>query len=239
MLSLPSILLIGFLLGVRHATDPDHVVAVTTLVAREKTLRTAAPIGVVWGLGHTATIVVVGGAIVVFGVVIPPRLGLTMELSVGVMLILLGGLNLAAAVRQRKARAQGADHESVDPALARLDRRFARSSAYRLARPPVTGIVHGLAGSAAVALLVVGTIRDPAWAIIYLAVFGVGTIAGMCLITTAMAMPFAYAAPRFARLHSGLGLASGIVSVAFGLFVVYQLGFVQGLFTDYPVWTPQ
>lgn len=239
VLSLPSILLIGFLLGVRHATNPDHVVAVATLVTRERTLRAAAPIGAVWGLGHTATIIVVGGAIVVFGVVIPPRLGLTMKLSVGVMLVLLGALNLAAAVRQRRARAHGAEHEAVDVALARLDRRFARSTAYRLARPLATGIVHGLAGSAAVALLVLGTIHDPAWAIAYLSVFGVGTIAGMCLITTAMAMPFAYAAPRFARLHGALGLASGIVSVAFGFFLVYQLGFVQGLFTDHPVWTPQ
>lgn len=96
MVSLLSILFLGFFLGMRHATDADHVVAVTTIVARERSLRAAAPIGAVWGLGHTVTILLVGGGIIVFGVVIPPRVGLTMELSVALMLILLGGLNLAA-----------------------------------------------------------------------------------------------------------------------------------------------
>ena len=99
--------------------------------------------------------------------------------------------------------------------------------------------MHGLAGSAAVALLVLGTIRDPCWAVGYLLVFGGGTIAGMLLVTTAMAMPFAYTAHRFERVHQGLGLAAGMLSFAFGIFVVYRIGFVNGLFTGHPQWTPE
>ncbi|MGK3961161.1 high-affinity nickel-transport family protein [Sorangium sp. So ce118] len=256
MVSLFSILFLGFFLGMRHATDADHVVAVTTIVSRERTLRAAAPIGAIWGLGHTATILVVGGAIILFGVVVPPRLGLTMELSVALMLILLGGLNLSVFMRDARAvarrevhvhagnttphaHAQHAGPQAADAPLARLDRRLAQFGAYRLVRPLLVGVVHGLAGSAAVALLVLGTIRDPLWALGYLVVFGVGTIAGMLLITTALAMPFAYAARRFDRLHRGLGVVSGVLSLAFGFFLVYEIGFVHGLFTSHPQWTPE
>src|SRR6201987_5707488 len=94
-----SIIAIGFFLGMRHATDPDHVIAVTTIVSRQRNIKNAATIGVLWGVGHTITIFVVGAAIILFGLVIPPRVGLAMELSVGLMLILLGILNLSGIMR--------------------------------------------------------------------------------------------------------------------------------------------
>src|SRR5215510_9066214 len=99
MLPFLSIITLGFFLGMRHATDADHVVAVTTIVSRERSVRSAALVGILWGLGHTLTIFLVGSLIILFGVVIPPRLGLTMELSVGLMLILLGVLNLSGMMR--------------------------------------------------------------------------------------------------------------------------------------------
>jgi high-affinity nickel-transport protein len=101
------------------------------------------------------------------------------------------------------------------------------------------GLVHGLAGSAAVALLVLTTIRVPAWAIFYLLVFGVGTVAGMMLITTAIAVPLTFSQNRFARINRNLSTASGLLSLAFGFFIVYQMGFVHGLFTHTPVWAPR
>src|SRR5258708_1260442 len=97
--TLLSIIALGFFLGMRHATDPDHVIDVTTIVSRQRNIRQAALIGVLWGLGHTITILIVGSAIILFGLVIPPRVGLTMELSVGLMLILLGILNLSGIMR--------------------------------------------------------------------------------------------------------------------------------------------
>ena len=257
-----SIVLLGFFLGMRHATDPDHVIAVTTIVARQRRVGAAALIGVLWGIGHTLTIVAVGGAIIVFGVVIPPRVGLTMELSVALMLILLGLVNVAGITRwitetvgpvhvhphrhgdSVHSHAHGEmraahGHAEENTPLARLDRRLRGLGLYQVLRPLVVGVVHGLAGSAAVALLVLATIPDPQWGIAYLVVFGAGTIAGMMLVTAASALPFTYTVSRFAALNRHLVLASGVASVGFGFFLVYQIGVVDGLFTSGPDWAPQ
>jgi high-affinity nickel-transport protein len=108
MLNLVSIVVIGFFLRMRHATDPDHVIAVSTIVARQQSARRAGLIGMFWGLGHTLTIFAVGTAIILFNVVIPSRLGLGMELSVGLMLILLGGWNLGIfPVMRHKPQTRG------------------------------------------------------------------------------------------------------------------------------------
>jgi high-affinity nickel permease len=263
-----AILAIGFLLGMRHATDPDHVIAVSTIVSRERSILKAGLIGILWGIGHTLTILAVGVAILLFGLAIPARLGLTMEFSVGLMLVLLGLLNLSGAMRwisekfspahppvtgehahlhQHDAKlhlhwhshAPGSQHhgQSLTPPSS-LGGTFARLGLYHSFRPLLVGIVHGLAGSAAVALLVLSTIREPKWAVFYLLIFGVGTIAGMMLITAAIALPFSFAGYRFAWLNHGLVTGSGLVSLGFGLFICYQVGFAEGLFTGHPNWTP-
>ena len=262
-----ALMVLGFFLGMRHATDPDHVIAVTTIVAREKTASSAAAIGAAWGLGHTLTILLVGGGMILFGWVIPPRIGLSMEFSVGLMLILLGVINLAGVMRYFRASrsSSGAVHQHTHPhshgdyvhthahshdpeahphepgrtPLSRLDRYFGRINFYQLVRPLVVGVVHGLAGSAAVALLVLTTIRDPRWGLWYLLVFGLGTIVGMTLMTAAITIPFSRRHDRFARLGGGLRIASGVISLGFGLFVAYRTGYVGGLFVATPMWTPQ
>jgi hypothetical protein len=233
-MSLAAVLALGFFLGMRHATDSDHVVAVTTIVSRQRTLRAAAPIGMLWGVGHTVTILLVGGAIILFGIVIPPRLGLGMELSVALMLVLLGVLNVRSVLRDARAlaREHGAGHDHPHAHASQPE------SGLALLRPLFVGIVHGLAGSAAVALLVLGAIGDAKLALAYLLVFGAGTIAGMVLITTALAVPVAAAAQRFAGFHRVLGVATGLASVAFGALLVYEIGFVDGLFTSDVHWSP-
>ena len=146
---------LGLLLGMRHSTDPDHVVAVSTIVSKQRSIRQAGLIGTIWGLGHTLTIFAVGSLIILFGVVIPPRLGLSMEFSVALMLILLGVLNLTGVMRRLtdylNAKPQARSETSRGGAL--LDRSVGRLGIYQCVRPLVIGIVHGLAGSAAVALL--------------------------------------------------------------------------------------
>jgi high-affinity nickel-transport protein len=113
-----------------------------------------------------------------------------------------------------------------------------RLGLYQFLRPLAVGLVHGLAGSAAVALLVLAEIRDPRWAIAYLLIFGVGTIAGMMLITMAIGAPFAYTRKRFAPFNRGLGVASGLLSLGFGLFITFQIAITDGLFATHPHWTP-
>lgn len=245
-MNLLTVLALGFFLGMRHATDADHVVAISTLVSRERSIRLAGLMGVLWGVGHTVTIVLVGGAILLLGVVIPARIGLTLELSVAVMLIVLGGVNLGAFVgdARRLAASAHTGHDSLatDPTHAHgvlPTGLFARLGAFHVARPLVVGVVHGLAGSAAVALLVLTTIREPVLAMAYLAVFGVGTVAGMMLITTALAVPLVYTTRRFASLDRHMAVLSGALSVAFGLFLIYQVGFVDGLFTAAANYVPR
>lgn len=213
MLSLFLTFVTSLLLGMRHATDPDHIVAVTTIVTRERSLSRATGIGALWGIGHTMTILVVGGAIILFELAFTPRLGLSLEFAVACMLVVLGALNLF----------------DVRP----------RASRWTDMRPLFVGIVHGLAGSAAATLLILPLIRDVRWALLYLVVFGIGTIVGMALVTLAVAAPAAYAAARVQRLQRGLRLASGAISLAFGVFLVYRIGVVDGLFTSAPRWTPR
>ena len=275
LLNLLTVIGVGFLLGIRHATDPDHVIAVTTIVSRQRSIRHAGLIGILWGIGHTITILLVGAAIILFDLVIPVRVGLAMELAVGIMLIVLGVLNLTGVTQwithrftpghqhneandvsvQSPVHSHGHTHggeshthiHSHNPEVhMHLDGQpqgafqaaLARMGLYQLLRPLAVGIVHGLAGSAAVALLVLTTIREPRWAIAYLLVFGVGTIAGMMLITMMIGMPFAYTGKRFESFNRSLAFASGLISVAFGLFVTFQIGFIDGLFTANPHWTP-
>ena len=263
MITFLSIIMIGFFLGMRHATDPDHVIAVTTIVSQQRGARRAALVGAFWGLGHTMTIFAVGSAIILFNLVIPTRVGLGMEFSVAMMLIVLGVWNLSAFFRSAPARrieetpvlhshVHSHDglihnhphvhvpeaHSHEHGAIAKLDQSWGKFGTYQLVRPLAVGIVHGLAGSAAVALLILASIRDSRWAIAYLLVFGIGTIAGMMLITMSIASAFRFAGDRFERFGQRLGMVSGLVSLAFGMVVAYQICIVQGLFSGHPQWTP-
>ncbi len=269
MTSLLAICVLGFFLGMRHATDPDHVIAVTTIVSRHRTTKGAALIGALWGVGHTLTILAVGTGIILLGWIIPPRVGLSLELSVGVMLIVLGIMNLTGVLQRITETATPAGNPP-DPAhvhphahndyvhshahghqpeahphapeqtpLARLDGWLGTLGLYQALRPLIVGSVHGLAGSAAIALLVLTTIgNNTGWSILYLLVFGAGTVAGMMLITAGIAWPIAYAGTRYARLPQRLRIASGLVSLALGLALAYQVGIVDGLFSASPRWMP-
>ena len=205
---------LGFALGLRHAADADHVVAVTAIAARYKRVGPAALVGVLWGLGHTVTICLVGGAIIVFNLVVPPRVGLALEFVVGIALLVVGLLNLTGHGGFLSAqRDQG---------------RLPRLRAF------VLGLVHGLAGSAAVALLVLATVRETAAACAYLLVFGLGTIVGMVLVTVALTSPVALLADRFAWSGTGLRVATGLLSLGLGVWVMIQTGFISGLFSAGP-----
>jgi hypothetical protein len=271
-----GIALLGLLMGMRHATDPDHVIAVTTIVSRERRLTAASRVGIVWGLGHTLTVLAVGVAIIIFKIAIPMRLGLAMEFAVAIVLILLGlgafaslvqlvvrriaGTPLAAdqtLVVHSHAHAHGfgphrhphvhpdsGEHDGSEQGALHHEHSLPDGalSSFAIRRPLLrsfgVGLVHGLAGSAAIALLVLSAIPQPLWATLYLGIFCLGTIVGMGLITTAIATPFAVAAQRMSWMHQGLVTGSGLLSFGFGLFLAYQLGIVDHLFGTVPIWAP-
>ncbi|HEX6314169.1 MAG TPA: hypothetical protein VFZ73_04890 [Gemmatimonadaceae bacterium] len=214
MSAIPLVIL-GFLLGLRHAVDPDHVVAVSTITTRTTSFRRAAFVGALWGFGHTLTILLVGGSIILLRVAISARVGLAMEFAVAIMLILLGFQNLASA-------------------------RHADAPAPSAARPFVVGMVHGMAGSAAIVLLVLATVSDSILALAYLALFGLGTVAGMVIVTGTIAVPAALAMARVRHARRWLTIASGIASVVLGVLLASELtDRDSGLLSDNPVWTPR
>jgi ABC-type nickel/cobalt efflux system permease component RcnA len=262
---------LGFLLGIRHAADADHVIAVTTIVARSGRVLFSTLIGVLWGLGHAVTVSVVGVLIIGFNVVIPPPVGLAMEFAVAVMLITLGVLNLTGVLgalterltppaplhghEHRHVHAHDVDDEQhphehehahlhghgTDESLATgygSGGVITQLGWFQVLRPVFVGLVHGLAGSAAVALLVLSTIRDTGAALLYLVIFSAGVATGMAILTTLIGLPMAVASVRSRQINRWLTVGSGVLSIAFGLYLGYQIGFVDGLFTGEFHWEP-
>jgi len=213
---------LGFLFGLQHATDPDHVVAVATIVSRTRRFDAGALIGAFWGVGHTATIVTVGMVIILFNVTVTRSVGLSLELVVAVMLLALGVLRIVRLVRDH-------DREAEPPAPGPMGLRSALGAVGRgqAIRSMIIGLVHGLAGSAAVALLVLSAVKSPYAAGAYLFLFGLGTIVGMTAITAVLSLPFRIPLLMFDR---GLAIGTGVGSFVFGLFLIVQIGFIDGLF---------
>jgi len=198
--------LLGFVLGLRHAFDPDHVIAVSTIVARHRSAWTASWIGVCWGIGHGATILGIGFLVIALQVAIPEGFARTIELGIGVLLVLLGILNLLAAT-------PASSLPSHDAPL--------RAS---LARSGAIGLAHGLAGSAPVALLAMAAMPTPAAALAYLLVFGLGTIAGMVAFSLALGAPFARLGTS-ALASRWVTAGTGMLSLLFGAYLIYAIGF--------------
>jgi high-affinity nickel-transport protein len=200
--------LLGFVLGIRHAADPDHVAAIAALVARHRRASVAARIGAAWGIGHSLTIVLVGGVLVAMRIVVSPSLSIGAELLVAVILITLGIANL----RSLRSGASAAVHHAATHCLGSTGlRAFA------------IGIAHGLGGTAAVGLLALAATPTPAAAVVYLAVFGAGTVGGMVALSFGLGIPLAAASdtPSFSRWVLG---GSGALSICAGIYLALSTG---------------
>ena len=200
-------LLLGFLLGMRHAVDADHVVAMSTIVARERSLVRAGLLGGYWGLGHSISLLLVGVAVVLFRVPLAPAWSVVFERAVGVMLVGLGVWSLLRvgghppSGAERPARAMGPDR--------------------RARKPFAVGMVHGLAGSGALALLVVATIPSRLEGLLTMALFGAGSIGGMILITVLLAIPATIGTRLRPRATAWIPGFASLSSVAFGMYYLW------------------
>lgn len=226
-------MLLGLLMGMEHATDADHVVAVSTIASRSKNLLQSCLIGLFWGIGHTATLLLMCTLMVALHFRLPPRAGLAMDFVVGIVLVLLG----AAIIKEYISRRVHAhEHEHDQQTHSHFHSHDQNTSheheherAYR-ARALGLGCIHGLAGSGALMVMVASQLSSWYLVLLYILVFGIGTLVGMLLISGLISLPFLLAANRSAGLHHGVRALAGTVSVCLGLFLMYNMGVVQGLF---------
>ncbi len=231
-----AILGLGFVLGLRHALDVDHVAAVSALVSQRRGLLRSSLIGAVWGLGHTAALLAAGVVVIALQAEIPERLAQVLELGVAAMLVGLGGNLLWTLWRGGRVHvhvhAHG-DHRHLHGHIHGRDEAPAGGHHHALprVRPFLVGAVHGLAGSAALMLAVLASIPSPSLAIAYVVIFGIGSIAGMMMMSTLIGLPLVLAAERFARTELALRALAGCGSVAVGVFLAWRTGIESGFLT--------
>jgi len=219
-----SVLLIGFVLGLQHAIEGDHLAAVSTIVSEKKNLLTASIVGGLWGVGHTISLFAVGVLVIVLKLQISESTEARLEAVVGGMLILLGLNALRKLFTTEKIHVHTHSHgEREHVHIHAHDSEKAESSHHRFSpRSIFVGIVHGLAGSAALMLLVVPTISSPAIALLYILIFGIGSVGGMMTMSLLIGLPLHFTAKRFEFLNKGIRFAAGIFSLGLGAFIVYE-----------------
>ena len=239
-LGLMAALVLGIALGFRHALDPDHVVAVSTIVSKYRNPMRSFWVGISWGLGHTTTLLLIGIVIIALRLTIPDRLALFLEFSVGIMLV---GLGLQVIYNFRKkgvhqhlhnheeaahhhfhSHVQDLGHAPKHHRVLGVGKPFLRKKSY------LVGAVHGVAGSAALTLLVLTSIESALTGMVYILLFGLGSVLSMGVMTIFISFPFVFSANRLPSLNKSIQLGVGMLSVLFGGFLMYEIGFVDGLF---------
>jgi ABC-type nickel/cobalt efflux system permease component RcnA len=225
---LATVVGVGFVLGLRHALDPDHVMAVTTLASDRIGWRRSSTVGAFWGLGHALSLAVVGGAILALRLSVPRAVGDALEAVVALMLVGLGAVAVRRALRWR-LHAHPHEHEGRVHAhfhAHRADAPEGHRHPHPLRgglRPFLVGLVHGLAGSAGLALLALGAAPSFAAGFAYIVMLGLGSMAGMLILSGLMSLPLAYLEARYAAFHRGVQLVAGAASVAFGFYLLAGL----------------
>lgn len=230
-----AVLGFGFLIGLKHATEADHLAAVSTIVAERRSVWSSALIGGFWGLGHTISLFAAGVFVLLLDFQISEATERNLELGVGIMLTLLG-LNVLRKLVQGgmlhfhthehgghvHAHPHLHEHSQSDEAATHHNFRFNT-------RAVLIGMVHGLAGSGALMLLVIPTIDSKLIGMLYVTIFGIGSIGGMMLMSFLVGLPFHLTASKFNVLNRILQAGAGCVSVILGLWIVYEKGFSTGI----------
>jgi ABC-type nickel/cobalt efflux system permease component RcnA len=235
-----ALLGLGLVFGLKHATEVDHVVAVSTIVSEHRSVYRSALVGGLWGAGHTFSLVLVGIVVLVFRVAIPATVARWLEFGVALMIITLGALAVMRVLRRRSDlhlhkhshdgqahvhihfHERQTPHEGVAPPHSHVISQIGF-------KPILVGAMHGLAGSAALTLLVLTQIQSVGLGLLYLAVFGIGSTFGMLLMSGLIGLPFALSARKITSFNYGLQTAAGALSIAFGLWYAYDAAIANDL----------
>jgi ABC-type nickel/cobalt efflux system permease component RcnA len=232
-LSTFALLGIGLLFGLKHATEVDHVVAVSTIVSQHRNVWRSAIVGALWGAGHTAALLIAGVFVLSLRVAIPERVSNWLEFCVALMIIVLGATALWRALRKRgDVHVHEHSHDGMSHVHIHFHDQQTRHEAQRAhthvvarvgLKPILIGAVHGLAGSGALTLLILAQIESRWQGLLYLAVFGLGSIVGMLLMSGLIGLPFALTSRKLTTVHHRLQTAAAVVSLAFGFWYAYGL----------------
>ena len=216
---------LGFLLGMRHALDADHVAAVSTMLAQRPDLRRSGFIGLCWGCGHTAVLLIVGLAVLALKITIPDAVAQAFESIVGAMLVALG-LALAVTLYREQWHLHAHEHDGarhVHVHSHRLGEDHAHRHVWRDSLPPVlVGMVHGLAGSAALMLVVLSAVRTLWEGIAYILLFGIGSILGMVVLGVVISLPFLFSVPLGRSVHAAVRGMASVGSIGFGIAILFR-----------------
>src|SRR4051812_4687227 len=230
--TLLSILGLGFILGIKHAIEPDHVIAVSTIASQSKKLWHASLAGVFWGIGHTVTLFIVGIILILMKGEIPEKWAMSLEFLVGIMLVYLGVKTILSFknIHVHRHDHDGDDHKHVHSHTnsGEHEHKHQHKNATYL-KSMFIGLVHGLAGSGAMVLLTISTVKSVGEAAIYILIFGGGTVIGMLFFTTIIGIPFVLS-KKNKTISRPLGILTGVISTVFGVYYMYNLGVNEGLF---------
>lgn len=241
-LSMLAVLSIGLVFGLKHATEVDHVVAVSTIVSQHRNVFHSALVGALWGIGHTVSLLVIGVIVLSLRVAIPERVSGWLELGVAIMIVCLGISALRRALRKsgevhvHQHSHDGLSHTHVHFHENETKHEPASHSQHshivsRLGwKPILIGMMHGLAGSGALTLLVLTQISSPWIGFLYVATFGLGSIVGMLLMSGIIGLPFALASTKLTHLHQGIQTLAAVLSICFGIWYAYEAGSNAALF---------
>jgi ABC-type nickel/cobalt efflux system permease component RcnA len=234
-ISVFTLLGLGLVFGLKHASEVDHIVAVSAIVSEHRNVFRSALVGGLWGLGHTVSLLIVGALVLVFRVAISTPVANWLEFCVALMIITLGGLALLRVFRRQgdvhihRHQHDGTSHVHVHFHESKSEHGHAGAShSHSVAKvgikPLLVGAMHGLAGSAALTLLVLTQINSVTLGILYLTCFGLGATMGMLLMSGLIGLPFALSARRLSGINYGLQTVAGVLSIAFGLWYAYEIG---------------
>ena len=241
-LSVLAILSIGLVFGLKHATEVDHVVAVSTIVSQHKNVFHSALVGALWGAGHTVSLLVIAVVVLTLRVAIPERVSGWLELGVAVMII---GLGISALRRALRKNADIHVHQHSHDGMSHTHVHFHEEETRHVPaapshhshavsrlgwKPVLIGMMHGLAGSGALTLLVLTQISSSVTGILYVATFGLGSIVGMLLMSGLIGLPFALTSRKLTHVHQGIQTVAAVLSIGFGIWYAYEASSSGALF---------